>query len=164
MTTQTTLHFMCGKAGAGKSTLSKDLARQHDALLVCEDIWLARLYPEELHDFNDYIKYSRRIKEVVAPMVVDMLARHSVVLDFPANTAQSRKWFKPIFRQANAAHTLHYLPASNSLCLNRIAKRNLDRPEGSHELDEATFMQITAMFEPPSSTEGFNVLIHEQGC
>lgn len=153
---------MCGKAGAGKSTLSKALARQHDALLVCEDVWLARLYPEELHDFNDYIEYPRRIKEVVAPMVIDMLARHSVVLDFPANTVQSRHWFQSIFQHANAAHTLDYMDASNSVCLSRIAKRNVDRPEGSHVLDEGTFMRITAMFEPPSSTEGFNILLHEQ--
>lgn len=162
MEERTSLHFMCGKAGAGKSTLSKELARQHDALLLCEDIWLARLFPDELHDFNDYIKYSRRIKEVVAPMVVDMLSRQSVVLDFPANSVQSRQWFKSIVQQANSAHTLHYLSANNSLCLRRIAKRNVERPEGSHELDEATFMHITSFFEAPSPAEGFNVQLHEQ--
>lgn len=153
---------MCGKAGAGKSTLSKALSKQHNAVLISEDIWLSRLFPHEISDFNEYIKYSRRIKEVVAPLVIDMLAQQSVVLDFPANTVQSRLWFKSIIQQAKSEHTLHYVSASNALCLSRIALRNVERPEGSHEIDEATFMHITSFFELPSSDEGFNVEVHEQ--
>lgn len=162
MEKQTSLHFMCGKAGAGKSTLANSLASEHNAVLLREDVWLTRLFPEELSDFNDYIKYSRRIKQVVAPMVVDLLARQSVVLDFPANTTESRQWFRAIFEQAAAAHTLHYVSASNALCLARIAKRNIERPEGSHELDEPTFMHITSFFEVPAPSEAFHVQLHEQ--
>ncbi|MCZ4314332.1 ATP-binding protein [Comamonadaceae bacterium G21597-S1] len=164
MTSRTRLHFMCGKAGAGKSTLSRTLAKQHDAVLISEDIWLARLFPDEMRDFDDYIRYSRRIKQVVEPLVVDMLAHRSVVLDFPANTARSRQWFGSLIQHAQSAHTLHYLRASNAICLRRIAQRNSERPEGSHELDEATFLQITSLFEAPSPAEGFDVQLHEQGA
>lgn len=163
MTNAIRLHFLCGKAGAGKSTLSRTLATQHDAFLISEDIWLARLYPDDLRDFDDYLKYSRRIRQVVQPLVIDMLAHRSVVLDFPANTVRSRQWFGSIIEQARSAHTLHYLSASNALCLGRIARRNTERPEGSHVLDEATFMQITSLFEPPTPAEGFEVQVHEQG-
>ena len=156
------LHFLCGKAGAGKSTLARSLAKQHNAVLLCEDIWLARLFPDELRDFDDYIRYSSRIKEVVAPMVIGLLGAQSVVLDFPANTPETRRWFRSIFEEARVAHTLHYVSASNALCLDRIAKRNVERPEGSHELDEATFMHITSFFEAPAPMEGFNVQLHEQ--
>ena len=31
-----TLHFMCGKMAAGKSTLARKLAEQHDAILICD--------------------------------------------------------------------------------------------------------------------------------
>jgi predicted kinase len=153
---------MCGKAGAGKSTLALSLARQHDATLLCEDVWLARLYPEELRDFNDYLVYAKRIQKVVAPLVIDLLSRQSVVLDFPANTVQGRLWYRSLFEQAKVAHTLHHLPASNSLCLSRIAQRNLARPEGSHQLDEATFMTITALFVRPYESEGFHVVQHDR--
>lgn len=164
MTTRTSLHFMCGKAGAGKSTLSRTLARQHDAVLISEDIWLARLFPDEMRDFDDYIRYSRRIKHIVEPLVVDLLAHRSVVLDFPANTVRSRQWFRSIIQQAQSSHTLHYLSASNAICLSRIAHRNTERPAGSHELDEATFLRITSLFEAPSPAEGFNVQLHDQGA
>jgi predicted kinase len=30
---------------AGKSTLARKLAEQHNAILICEDIWLQQLYP-----------------------------------------------------------------------------------------------------------------------
>jgi len=42
---RTTLYFMCGKMAAGKSTLSKELARMHNAVLLNRDDWLAALYP-----------------------------------------------------------------------------------------------------------------------
>jgi len=153
---------MCGKAGSGKSTMAKSLATEHDALLLCEDVWLARLFPAEINTFDDYIKYARRIKAVVAPMVVELLKHQSVVLDFPANTAESRTWFRSIFEAANVPHILHYVVASDALCLRHIAKRNVERPEGSHEISEEMFHHITSFFQPPSPSELFNVQIHAQ--
>jgi predicted kinase len=156
------LHFMCGKAGSGKSTLAKAIAEQHGAALLCEDVWLARLFPAELVTFEDYIRYSRRIKAVVAPLVIDLLKRQSVVLDFPANTIDTRSWFRSIFESANTPHTLHFLDASNALCLSQIAKRNIERPEGSHELSEEAFHHITSFFQQPTKDEGFNIRVHSQ--
>jgi predicted kinase len=40
-----TLHIMCGKMAAGKSTLARQLAEAHGAILICEDLWLQQLYP-----------------------------------------------------------------------------------------------------------------------
>jgi predicted kinase len=155
-----TLHFMCGKAGAGKSTLAQALAQEHNAILLCEDVWLARLYPDELASFDDYIKCSRRIKRVVGPLVVDMLKRQSVVLDFPANTIDTRSWFRSIFEGAAVPHTLHHVDSPDQVCLAQIAQRNQERPEGSHEVSEEMFHYITSLFQPPTSAEGFNVRTH----
>ena len=38
-----TLHFVSGKAGAGKTTLAREIARTAPALLICEDEWMATL-------------------------------------------------------------------------------------------------------------------------
>ena len=44
------LTFFCGKMGAGKSTMSRDIAKQTGAILLSEDEWLAAIYPDEIQD------------------------------------------------------------------------------------------------------------------
>lgn len=153
-----TLHFLCGKAGAGKSTLATALARAHAATLICEDIWLARLFGDRMQTFDDYRVYAQKLKTVVQPLAVDLLrAGRSVVLDFPANTRATRAWYRGVFEQAGCDHLLHYLPTPDALCLARIGRRNLERPEGSHHLSEEQFRHISSFFEPPEPDEGFRI-------
>jgi len=153
-----TLHFLCGKAGAGKSTVAKALARDHAAILISEDVWLARLFGDQMKTFDDYIHFSKKLKTVVGPLATDLLAAgHAVVLDFQANTKASRSWFRSLFEEAGAAHVLHLVPTSDQVCLERIARRNGERPEGSHHLTEEAFTYISSFFEVPEPAEGFNV-------
>jgi len=161
MIPRSTLHFFCGKAGAGKSTIASRLAQEHDAILISEDIWLLRLFGDQMKSFEDYIQCSRKLKTVVGPLAVDLLnAGQSVVLDFPANTKVGRGWFRSVFEQAKTAHVLHLVTASDERCLTRIARRNLERPEGSHHLTEADFIYVSSFFQAPEEDEHFNIEIH----
>jgi predicted kinase len=161
MTDEPCLHFLCGKAGAGKSTLASALAQQHFAILICEDVWLARLFGERMKTFEDYKVFAQRVKTVLGPLVVDLLAaKQSVVLDFPANTKASRVWFRSLFEAAGATHALHYLDVPDQTCLLRIEKRNVERPEGSHHLTEEDFARISSYFEAPEPSEGFQLVAH----
>ncbi|MER2496888.1 AAA family ATPase [Vibrio neptunius] len=45
MKNQGKLFFFCGKMGAGKSTKSKCVAAENNAVLVSEDDWLSAHYP-----------------------------------------------------------------------------------------------------------------------
>ena len=146
---------------AGKSTLSRKLVADHRAILVCEDIWLQRLYPVEITDFESYLSYSERLKSVVAPHVA-MLLRHglSVVLDYPANVPQARAWVRHMFEAAGANHVLHFVDTPNELCKLQLAKRNREKPEGSMEMSEEQFERITSLFRPPEASEGFNIQVH----
>ena len=153
-----TLHFMCGRAGAGKSAIANVVAHEQAAILISEDIWLMRLFGDQMKSFDDYIRFSRKLKSVVGPLATDLLrAGHSVVLDFQANTKEGRRWFRSLFEQAGAAHVLHFAMTSDQLCLERIAKRNIERPEGSHHLTEEDFIYISSFFETPEDAEGFNI-------
>lgn len=156
-----TLHFFCGKAGAGKSTVAARLAKEQGAMLISEDVWLMRLFGDQMKTFDDYIRVSGRLKAVVGPLAVDLLsAGRSVVLDFQANTKTGRAWFRSVFEQARSAHVLHFVSASDAACLARIARRNVERPEGSHHLTEEDFVQVSSFFQAPEAAEGFNVEIH----
>ena len=156
-----TLHFFCGKAGAGKTTVASRLAQDHGAILISEDICMLRLFGDQMKTFDDYVRLSTRLKDVIGPIATDLLeAGQSVVLDFQANTKAGRSWFRSVFEQAGAAHVLHFVDTPDETCLTQIAKRNLERPEGSHHLTEADFIHVSSFFQAPEAAEGFNVLVY----
>jgi predicted kinase len=155
-----TLHLVCGKAGAGKSTLCARLAASPGTIVIAQHPWMAALYPEELRTLADYIRLVPRLRAAMGPHVSEVLrAGISVVLDWPANTVVTRAWMRGIFEAAGAAHTLHWLDVPDAVCLARIAARNAG---GAHEftLSEAEFRELTRYFEPPSPAEGFNLCVH----
>lgn len=153
-----TLHFLCGKMAAGKTTLSRQLAVEHQAVLICEDLWLQRMYPVEIATFEDYLLYSARLKTVVAPHVTELLAKGlSVVMDFPANVPAARLWMRSIFEAANANHLLHFVNTPNERCIEQLQKRNREKPEGSMEMTVEQFEYITSLFIAPEEGEGFRI-------
>ena len=68
-----TLHFFCGKAGAGKSTIARELAAAEGAILLCEDVWLARLHGQEMKTFdelfNEYLRAGPLLKSAAQAQV-----------------------------------------------------------------------------------------------
>lgn len=152
------LHFFCGKMAAGKTTLAGKIAADENALLLSEDHWLGTLYPGEIADIDDYIKYSGRIREALGDHIAALLrAGCSVVLDFPANTRRQRSWFRSIIDASGADHILHFIDLSDEACLGQLRERSRGLPEGASFTTEREFHAITAYFDPPSDDEGFSV-------
>lgn len=111
-----TLYFMCGKMAAGKSTLAKELARTRNALLLVQDEFLASLFPGEIRDIPDFVRYSGRVRDALSSHICELLSRGiSVVLDFPGNTRSQRVWFRQLFEQVNVGHELHFIDAADDL-------------------------------------------------
>lgn len=153
-----TLIFFCGKMGSGKSTYSKKLANELNAVLLSEDEWLSAIYPEEIKNFDDYIKYSSRLKPLLKGHVRRILhSGVSVVMDFPGNTKKQRSWFKEIFFEDQILHRLIYLQAEDQLCLKRIEQRRQDSPERARFDTEEVFHQVTRYFQAPTDDEEFNI-------
>ena len=159
MSQKAKLLFLCGKMAAGKTTLSRELAEREHAVLLVEDEFLERLYPGDIATIADYVKYSSRVKNALAPLVVSLLSRGiSVVLDFPGNTRAQRAWFRELFERAGVDHELHLIDASDELCKRQLRERSKGHPAGTKWTTDAEFDAITAYFEPPSVDEGFNVI------
>ena len=157
------LIFFCGKMAAGKSTLARELAARENAVLLVEDEFLARLFPSEIVDLGAYVTYSSRVRDALGPHICALLARGvSVVLDFPANTRRQRAWFRRLIDDSGAEHELHYIDASDALCIQQLKDRSKDLPADTRWTSEAEFATVTAYFEPPADDEGFNVIRHER--
>ncbi|AFZ01351.1 AAA family ATPase [Calothrix sp. PCC 6303] len=153
-----TLIFFCGKMGAGKSTLSRQISQELNGILLSEDDWLSTLYPEEIKNFDDYLKYANRLKPLLISHIRNILnSGVSVVMDFPANTKNQRAWFKNIFLTENIPHRLIYLEIDDKICIEQIAKRRETNPERSVFDTEEVFRHVTSFFQPPSADEGFSI-------
>jgi len=157
----TTLHLLCGKMASGKSTLAISLAKNNNAILIIEDEWLRKLYPDEVHTIDDYQKYSTRIKNIISLHVTELLNKGiSVVLDFPGNTINQRKWLRSLFEGCDCLHILHYVEASNETCKRQLKKRNETYPDQTAFTSDEEFDMINKYFQPPSEDEGLKIIRH----
>ena len=162
MSSEAKLYFMCGKMAAGKSTYAKQLARAQNAVLLVQDDFVAALFPGEIHDIPSFVKYSDRLKNALSSHICDLLSFGiSVVLDFPGNTRNQRRWFRELFERANVEHELHYIDASDDLCKRQLRQRSEALPTGSAWTTDAEFDAITAYFQAPADDERFNVVRRE---
>jgi predicted kinase len=155
-----TLHLLCGKIASGKSTLAKALSAEQSVILLSEDQWLSRLYPEQIRSVADYVRLARQLRNVAGPLVVDLLkAGVTVVLDFPANTPADRQWLRGLADDAQASHCLHFIDIDDDTCRARLHRRN-ERGEHDFAATDAEFDLITSYFQPPNEQEGLDVVVH----
>ena len=155
-----TLHMFCGKIGSGKSTLAAQFAAEHQTILISEDRLLANLYPGEIVTLGDYVRCSDRLRQTIAPHIVELLRKGiSVALDFQANTTSVRAWMRGLIESANCSHQLHVLQTPDVVCRERLAARNAS---GTHEyqVSNADFDLFSSYFVGPDAEEGFNVVLH----
>ncbi len=142
--------------GAGKSTKSRQVAAETNAVLISEDEWLERLFPGEISTFNDYLLFSKRLKPLLESHVEKLLkAGTNVVLDFPANTRKQRDWFRLLISKAESPYEFYYIKATDELCLKQIAQRQVEQPERAHFDTAAVFHLVSEYFESPDESEGF---------
>ena len=154
-----TLTFFCGKMGAGKSTKSRMVAVQKNAVLLSEDHWLSSLYPNQISTFEDYLKLASLIKPLIKSHVQSILnTGTNVVMDFPANTKSQRQWFIHLCHDICASHELIYLNVDDQQCLKQIAQRRVEQPERASFDTEAVFYHVSSFFEPPQESENLNIV------
>ncbi|OEL03790.1 cell division protein ZipA [Staphylococcus succinus] len=159
MSTIGTLYFFSGKMGAGKSTKAKEIEHTENAVLLSEDEWLEKLYPNQINNFDDYLNYSKLIKPLLKEHIQRILKVGSnVVLDFPGNTTTQRKWLLSIASEINANHQLIFLNINDDQCLKRIDKRRNEEPAREQFDTEETFEYVSSFFEPPKFSEGLNII------
>lgn len=155
-----TLHLFCGKIASGKSSLAARLGKADGTVTIAEDDWLRALFGDQMASVADYVRCSAKLRGVLGPHVASLLnAGVSVVLDFPANTVETRAWMRDILDGTGARHRMHVLEVSDTVCLARLHARNAS---GRHafSVTEEQFRRVTGHFAPPTPDEGFDIVRH----
>lgn len=136
--------------------MARRLVADHKAVLFCEDVWLSKL-SDGISSFDDYLKWSRRCRSVMGPLITDILrAGSSVVLDFAGNRIDERAWALHQSEEAGSPHVLHFLDVDEEECLRRLLLRNQSKPNGLYfaSTTEAEFRAICKYFQLPKPEEG----------
>jgi predicted kinase len=145
---------------AGKSTLAEALAKRHGAAIFSEDQLLEGLYPGEIIDLAGYVKFSSRVKTALEPVLINLLQTGTaLVLDFPANTVEQRRWLTSLAAQAGVAHEMHYLQRSDQQCKRQLEKRARENPERRRTDTPEMFDAVTKHFRAPGENENLNLIV-----
>lgn len=126
------LILLCGLAGAGKTTLAKELEAD-GAVRLCPDEWLVAL------GFDVYDKDARvAVEDLQWQLAQQLVLRGLTVVDECGVWQRSERDLKRTWAQANGVPVeLRFLDAPVDELMARVAARNGDLPTGAPHIDPA---------------------------
>jgi predicted kinase len=148
-----TLFLICGLPGSGKTTLAKQLERQHNALRLCPDEWIADI----LADPND-IGERDRLRDPVESLQWDVARRAlllgiNVILENGFWSREERMRFRSGAESLGARVELHYLNVDVNELWERLSRRNENLPPGTFVVKRDELELWAESFEPPTEDE-----------
>jgi predicted kinase len=148
-----TLFLICGLPGAGKTTLAKQLEKEHNALRLCPDEWITQI----LADPND-IPELDRLRSPVESLQWDVAKRTLVlgvnaILENGFWSREERNYFRNEAEGLGANVELHYLDADIDELWRRISKRNSELPPETFLVSKENLEEWAKSFETPLEDE-----------
>lgn len=152
------IHLIVGPVGAGKSTFGQQLAREHHAVRLTLDEWMAVLFrpdrPEE-GVMEWYVERTQRCLEQIWRVTRSALAAGTdVVLEIGLIQRRDRQRF---LRRVDADHdplTIYQLDAPRDVRRERVEQRNQDQGATfSMVVPPAIFELASDLWEPLDDEE-----------
>jgi predicted kinase len=157
------VHLVIGPVGAGKSTLVRALCREHRAVALILDDWMARLFgaderpPEGVLEW--YVERRDRCIEQIWAVAQSMLAVGvgvgvDVVLEIGLIQRSDRAAFYSRLDAAECGLTIHVVDATRELRRERVRRRNLERGETFAMVVPPHIFELASdMWQPPEADE-----------
>ena len=150
-----TLFLLCGLPGSGKTSLARKIERDHNALRLCPDEWLAPLFGTELP--QEQLDAARIPVETVQWTVAADALRLgiNVVLENGFWAKAEREEFRRRAETLGADVRLFYLEVSRVELWERLSRRNAALPPHTFRVTKAQLEEWWRVFEPPEPNELF---------
>jgi predicted kinase len=144
-----TLFLLVGLPGSGKTTLAKSLEREHEALRLSPDEWMARIVGDG-YDADRRVAVQEaqwEIAQRVLTLGID------VVLEFGFFRRHERDFYRSAARALGAEVQLRFLDAPREELLRRLSERNANLPQDTFPVSEQHLDLCYSWFEPPTADE-----------
>jgi hypothetical protein len=148
-----TLHLMCGLPCSGKTTLAKQLARQHRALRLTPDEWHTRLFGQDAESPEHDARHAA-VEALQWEVAAEVLSSGvDVILDFGFWSRDERVDFRSRASAIGAKTLVHFLDVSEETLFGRLALRNDSLPAGSFRISPRLMKEYVTVFQAPSEHE-----------
>lgn len=146
------VHLFCGKICSGKSTLAKELAKDHSfVVLNCDEIMT--LFPPLIGD-ETYARVSENVKRFLYQKTLEIVqADVDVILDWGFWYKAERRAAEDYFTHRGIPVRWYYLDVSDETWEENIARRNKNLSSSDYLVDEGLKNKCLALFEPPDEKE-----------
>lgn len=152
------IHLVLGPQGVGKSTYSRQLAKQEDAVRFSIDEWMQSMFGPDLPKAMSLAWIIERVqrceKQIWSVAAQISQSGGCVVLDLGFTKLESRKAFRHNAAEIGAEVQLHILDAPYAVRKERVMNRNTEKGETySFEVTPAMFDFMEKEFQRPTEEE-----------
>lgn len=148
-----TLFLICGLPGAGKTTLARQLEREHAALRLCPDEWIVALLADAA-DIEERDRLRAPVEAIQWEVAQRVLALgRDVVLEWGFWSREERARYRAQAEALGARVELRYLAVERDELWARLARRNADLPPGTFAVREDELDLWWGWFEAPTDDE-----------
>lgn len=155
------IHMMHGFMGAGKTTFSKNLEAEKNAVRFSPDEWMI-----ERHGVNppadQFDDLERIVKEDILEAAKAALAKgHDVIFDYGFWRYEDRQKYRDLAHDLKVSYILYKIQASDKTMEQRVLARTQELPVGALVIDKNAIEMFRTKFEPLRDDEDHILIVTE---
>jgi len=144
-----TVFLMVGLPGTGKTARAKELAAEHQALLLTPDAWMIPLFGQTQPEGKRDVLEGRLIWLAFEALRLNV----NVVLDFGFWGRDERSALRWLATSVGAECKVVYMPVDRALQLSRIQDRQARTPQETFPMTEVELDAWREQFDVPGKAE-----------
>ncbi len=162
------IHIVFGRQGAGKSTYSRELAKEINGVYFSIDEWMWKLFGEDLPKSMN-LKWIMERVDRCERQIWEIAKQASncgieVVLDLGFTKFEKRERALNLAKGQNIPTQIHYVKAPHDLRKRRVLERNMKKGETySFEVTPGMFDFMEGEFQTPREKELKEAIIIDTG-